>query len=264
MRRFLALSALALALPAACRSAHAPAAPTPWSVRVVVDGSAAGASQRTHDVRVAPGSTALEATRAAALVEQAWVCCSDDDVWSIDGLESDAARDGYWSWWLDGALGPGFAHQVPVHDGATIEWRYALADPQGLGAEPVARLAVASASACRALERFGGGRNLVAHGVQCRLEAHSALPRLSPTALPESWSALEPQVVVDGPPLTGVRALRFDPGLERADWEALGEACGRLGAARVAWTSERRSHAPSAAGCRGGESNPYSLAGNGF
>lgn len=227
-----ASAAFALAFAAAC-SAPQSAAPT-WRVRVSIDG-------RTSEVYVAPQATALDATRAAAEVEQDWVCCSDADVWAIGGKESDAARDGYWSWWLDGELGPGFAHQVPVHDAATVEWRYLVADPEGRGAEPVARIAALSASACAAIEAFGGGRNLVAHGESCRLSAHAPLPRLAPTAPAGTWSALALQCSVDAPvELAGVRALRFEPGLELDAWEALGAACGRLGAARVAWTAQRR------------------------
>lgn len=119
--------ALALALGAlACASASRRA--PDWTVRVTIDPGPPGVA-RTAEVRVPCGATALDATRAAAHVEQARVCCSDEDVWAIDGLESDTARGGYWSWWLDGALGPGLAHQVTLHDGAQVEWRYSVADP---------------------------------------------------------------------------------------------------------------------------------------
>lgn len=99
-----------------------------WTVQVTIDGGPQGAA-RTAAARVRPGATALDATRAVARVRQARVCCSDEDVWAIDGLESDPARGGYWSWWLDGELGPGLAHQVVVHEGAKVEWRFSVADP---------------------------------------------------------------------------------------------------------------------------------------
>lgn len=109
----------------ACASAPEP--DTLWTVHVTIDAGPHWPA-RTAPARVRPGATALDATRAVALVRQARVCCSDEDVWAIDGLESDPARGGYWSWWLDGKLGPGFAHQVRVHDGAQVEWRYSVAE----------------------------------------------------------------------------------------------------------------------------------------
>ncbi|HVS17578.1 MAG TPA: hypothetical protein VMT18_03175, partial [Planctomycetota bacterium] len=139
-----ALAALALLAATGCRSAaQAPA----WDVRVVVETGFGAHAPRTFDLRVEPGATALSATRRAVAVEQGWVCCSEQDMWAVDGLPSDPARDGWWSWWLDGELGPGFAHAVELHDGATVTWRYSLADPEGRGAEPVARIAALEPSA---------------------------------------------------------------------------------------------------------------------
>lgn len=164
-----------------------------------------------------------------------------EPAWNVHVVVDGAARDGYWSWWLDGELGPGFAHLVSVHDGATVEWRYLLSDPDGRGAEPVARVACLSAAACAAIEAFGAGRNLVAHGETCRIAAHASLPRLSPTAPARSWSAVDAQCAVDAKaPIEGPRTLSFDPGEELSDWEALGDLCGRVGAARVAWNARRR------------------------
>ena len=232
-------AALALVSALGCGApASAPRPAADWQVRVVVEEGRH--APRGFDVRVREGATALEATRAAVEVEQGWVCCSDEDVWAVAGLPSDPARDGYWSWWLDGELGPGFAHLVPLHDGATVTWRYELSDPDGRGAEPVTRLAALSASACAALEAFGAGRNLVAHGERCTLAAHAQLPRLSSDAAPERWQGLGFDALVDGPALDGVRALAFAPGSEAADWEALGALCGRRGAARAAWGAAQR------------------------
>jgi hypothetical protein len=119
--------ALALALTAtACRSAQEQ--DPRWTVQVTIDAGPRGGA-RSAAARVPPGATALDATLAVARVQQARVCCSDEDVWAIDGLESDPSRCGYWSWWLDGELGPGLAHQVVVHDGARVEWRFSVADP---------------------------------------------------------------------------------------------------------------------------------------
>lgn len=227
---------------AACRAASDDPASDTWKVLVVLDEGRGAESVRVADVRVAPDATALDATRAAARVEQDYVCCSREDVWAIDGLESDAARDGYWTWWLDGELGPGFAHQVPVHDGATVEWRYQLADPEGRGAAASTRIAALSVEACLALESFGGGNNLVAHGETCGLARHAALPRLSASQPASVWEALRIEWAVDCDPVpAGATALVFAPGFELAAWEALGAASGRLGAARVAWTSRSRS-----------------------
>jgi len=230
-----------LALSAACSATGAHDGRDALRVRVIVDKGQPGSAPAERDVRVAADATALDATRAAVAVVQDYVCCTSEDVWAIDGLGSDAARDGYWTWWLDGELGPGFAHQVPVRDGATIEWRYRLADPEGRGAEPVARLAVLSAAACAAVEAFGGRRNLVAHGPDCNLAAHAELPRLSPAEAHSAVRELELHALVDADePADGARDLRFAPGAGLEDWETLGAACGRLGAARVAWTARRR------------------------
>lgn len=233
---FPALLLLGAAL--ACRaSAPEPAAET-WRVQVVVD---TGAGPARHvDVRVAAGATALEATRAAVPVEQGWVCCSDEDVWAVDGLPSDPARDGWWSWLLDGEMGPGFAHLVALHDGATVTWRYGSMDPEGEGADPVARVAALDPSACTALESFGAGHNLVAHGVRCGIASHARLPRVGLDTPREVWADLHPEVVVDGPSVDGARALEFAPGHAAEAWEALGQACGRRGAARAVWAARQR------------------------
>jgi hypothetical protein len=226
------VAALALAAAPACGAPAADAAAPSRDVRIVVDEG--DGAPRGFEVQVAPGASALDATRAAVAVEQGWVCCSDADVWSVGGLPSDPARDGWWSWLLDGELGPGFAHQVELRDGATVTWRYTLGDLHGGGAPPVARVAALEPSACAALEAFGAGRNLVAHGAACALERHAHLPRLARDAPERDFEALELDALVDGPALAGVRALTFAPGSECAAWEALGALCGRRAAARAA------------------------------
>ena len=236
--RRVAVALLAL-VPLGCGTARAPAPEArALEVAVTIDYGTDGRAPRRELVHLPAGSSVLAATRAMGSVQQAWVCCSDEDVFAIDGLASDPARDGYWTWWLGDALGPGFAHEVALHGGESITWTYRRAGPQGLGAEPVTRMATLTPQACAALASIGADRNLVAHAETCELQAHGALPRLAPGAPDELLTGLQVQWLVPVGPRAlpaGVRAVDFGPGSTLAQWEALGSACGRLGAARVAW-----------------------------
>lgn len=116
----LALAGLLLANDPAAR-------PTPLeSVRVTlaIDFGRAERPRIEREIEIAAGSNVVDVTRAVAPVEQDRLCCSPEDVWSIDGIGPDVRHHAYWSWKLDGRSGPNFPAKYVVADGDRIEWIY--------------------------------------------------------------------------------------------------------------------------------------------
>ncbi|MBM3990909.1 MAG: hypothetical protein FJ298_07860 [Planctomycetes bacterium] len=114
-------------------------------VALRIDFGSAGGTALEREVTLARGSNVVDATRRVAAVEQDWLCCSPDDVWSIGGVGPDTRLDRYWMWKLDGALGPNFPAKHVLSDGARVEWIYSgRSQPMKLEARAVSLLPAAT------------------------------------------------------------------------------------------------------------------------
>lgn len=58
----------------------------PITVVVELDFGSSGRPPLERQVELPRGSTPVDAARALAPVEQDWLCCSGEDVWSISGV----------------------------------------------------------------------------------------------------------------------------------------------------------------------------------
>ncbi len=135
---------------------------------------------RTEVVQVPTGATVVDATRALAPVEQDWLCCSDDDVWSIDGVGPDPRFDRYWAWTLDGRGGPDLPARYKLQDGARIGWRYSAPKlPEKVDARIVSLLPAAT----DIVLALGGDAGLVGLSHLCVQPPHRSVPRVMSTSL---------------------------------------------------------------------------------
>jgi len=135
---------------------------------------------RTEVVHVPAGATVVDVTRAVAPVEQDWLCCSDDDVWSIDGVGPDPRLDRYWAWTLDGRGGPDLPARHKVQDGARIGWRYGAPRlPEKLDARIVSLLPAAT----EIVLALGGDKGLVGVSHLCAQPPGAPVPRVMSTSL---------------------------------------------------------------------------------
>ncbi len=75
-------------------------------------------------VRIPEGSTALDATRAAAAVRTGLACCDPLDIDAINGVASDPENEGWWLYEYNGHKGPVSAYRLKLSDGDRLVWRY--------------------------------------------------------------------------------------------------------------------------------------------
>lgn len=139
-----------------------------------------------REVTLARGSTAVDAARALATVEQDWLCCSNDDVWSIGGVGPDPRSDLYWMWKLGEDMGPDLPARYVVQNGDRIEWTYA-GDLQvtQLEARAVSLLPAATEIAIA----IGAESALVGVSHLCAMPQGANLPRvMSTTVDSDRWS----------------------------------------------------------------------------
>lgn len=104
-----------------------PTLPAPHAtirVTLAIDFGRAERPRIEREIEIAAGSNVVDATRAVAPVEQDRLCCSPEDVWSIDGVGPDVRHQAYWYWKLDGRPGPNFPAKYVVAAGDRIEWIY--------------------------------------------------------------------------------------------------------------------------------------------
>lgn len=132
------------------------------------------------------GSNLVDATRKVAPLEQDWLCCSKDDVWSIGGVGPDTRLDRYWMWKKDGALGPNFPVKHVLSDGERIEWIYSGGTtPVKLEARAVSLLPAATEIALA----IGAENALVGLSHLCPQPAGRELPRVMSTSVDsDAWS----------------------------------------------------------------------------
>lgn len=139
---------------------------------------------RTVDVD--RGADVVTATRAALPVEQDWLCCSPQDVWSIDGVGPDPRLDRYWSWRLDGRPGPNLPARHRLQGGETVVWNYGAGTLPNAGTVRVVSLLPAATEIAIAV---GGEASLVALSHLCRQPDGKSLPRVMRTRIDsENWS----------------------------------------------------------------------------
>jgi iron complex transport system substrate-binding protein len=151
-----------------------------------VDFGPIGRPAVVRELKLPRGTNLVEATRRVCSVEQDWLCCSKDDVWSIDGVGPDTRLDRYWMWNLDGAMGPNFPVKHVVSDGERIEWLYVGGkEPVKLEARAVSLLPAATEIALA----IGAENALVGLSHLCRQPQGRELPRvMSTTVDSDAWS----------------------------------------------------------------------------
>lgn len=151
-----------------------------------VDFGSIGRPAVVRELKLPRGTNLVEATRSACRVEQDWLCCSKEDVWSIDGVGPDTRLDRYWMWKLDGALGPNFPVKHFVSDGERIEWVYVGGkEPVKLEARAISLLPAATEIAIA----IGAENALVGLSHLCRQPQGRELPRvMSTTVDSDAWS----------------------------------------------------------------------------
>lgn len=136
-------------------------------VDVAIDFGPTGRAPLGAEVLLPAGSTPIDAARALTEVEQDWLCCSDDDVWSIGGLDPDARLDRYWFWRVDGVPGPVAPSAHVLSSGERIEWVYDELRPElcpdpSRPEEPAGRIVSLVPAATEIAIAVGGGDQLVA------------------------------------------------------------------------------------------------------
>lgn len=99
------------------------------SVEIAVDFGPLNKPPVTRTVRVPEGATVLSATRAAADVRTAFVCCDPEDVLSINGVACDPENEGWWLYEYNGLKGPVSAHRLKLFDGDRVRWFYVRKGP---------------------------------------------------------------------------------------------------------------------------------------
>jgi len=155
-------------------------------VSLRIDFGPAGKPALEREVTLPRGSNVVDATRHVASVEQDWLCCSKDDVWSIGGVGPDTRLDRYWMWKLDGALGPNFPVKHALSEGERIEWIYSGGTkPVNLKARAVSLLPAATEIAIA----IGAENALVGLSHLCVQPAGGQLPRVMSTSVDSNaWS----------------------------------------------------------------------------
>ncbi|HVM32665.1 MAG TPA: DUF4430 domain-containing protein [bacterium] len=93
-------------------------------VRVMVDFGEGSRPPIRREVFLAPGATVVDATRAAASLEQGVVCCDPRDVAAIGGLHCDKRAHAFWLYWVDDKSGGVPAYQYKLKSGDRLVWRY--------------------------------------------------------------------------------------------------------------------------------------------
>ncbi len=139
-----------------------------------------------RSVEVQRGASVVDATKAAAALEQDWLCCSAEDVWAIDGVGPDARLDRYWFWTLNDKGGPNLPARHKLEGGERIGWKYGVGSlPDNLEARVVSLLPAATEIAIA----VGGERALVGLSHLCRPPQGVELPRVMSTSIDsEAWS----------------------------------------------------------------------------
>ncbi len=97
-----------------------------FHVQVEVDFGPIGKPTLRKSVEVKEGNTALDATKMAVPLKQAFVCCDPEDVETIDGVKCDPEREGWWLYEVNGAKAPVSAHRFRLAEGDRVRWYYVI------------------------------------------------------------------------------------------------------------------------------------------
>ncbi|MBL9078426.1 MAG: ABC transporter substrate-binding protein [Planctomycetes bacterium] len=155
-------------------------------MEVTVDVDFGDRPRVVRKVAIERGADVVTATRAALPVEQDWLCCSPQDVWSIDGIGPDPRLDRYWSWRLGCAPGPDLPARHRLQGGETVVWKYGGGTLPNRGSVRVVSLLPAATEIAIAV---GGEASLVALSHLCRQPDRANLPRVMRTRIDsDTWS----------------------------------------------------------------------------
>jgi len=100
-------------------------------VRVEVDDGPQGKATDRKKVLLPKGSTVVDATRAAAKMEQGFVCCDAKDVRTLNGVRCDPKKNGWWLYEVNGKMGQVAAHRYVLKEGDRVTWRYRTLKDKG-------------------------------------------------------------------------------------------------------------------------------------
>ena len=116
----------ALSLTPACVSNGDPNVPV--AVRVEIDYGPAERSPESAMLLIAKRSTPADVLTLAAETVQGYVCCTKNDVFSVNGVEASYAKNLYWDWELNGQpqeLAPDRYH---LTNGDRVTWVFRETD----------------------------------------------------------------------------------------------------------------------------------------
>jgi len=95
-------------------------------VKVEVDDGPRGKATQRKKIVLPQGSTVVDATRAAADMEQGFVCCDAKDVKTLNGVRCDPKKNGWWLYEVNGKMGQVAAHRHVLKEGDRVTWRYRI------------------------------------------------------------------------------------------------------------------------------------------
>jgi hypothetical protein len=101
-------------------------------VEVELDKGHRGA-RKSKKVVLPPGSTVVDATKAAWPTRQGFVCCDPKDVKAIEGLSCDPKAKEWWLYEVNGKMGKVSAHRRVLKDGDRVTWKYRVLKGPGAG-----------------------------------------------------------------------------------------------------------------------------------
>ncbi len=192
------------------------AKPAPNHIEVAIDFGPAELPPLSGEIALASQSTPIDAARALTSLEQDWLCCSKEDVWSIGGVGPDPRLDRYWFWRVNGRAGPTAPAAYHLEPGDRVEWIYAGHDApakevqsQMLNGSP--RVISLLPAATEIVDAVGGEAMLVGLTHLCPQPPGRDVPRVLTTSIDSDvWDMASIDRAVRESALTRVSPYRLD------------------------------------------------------
>ncbi len=99
------------------------------AVSVDVDFGPSGRGSRSAMVLLPKGGTPSDALAQALPVVRGFVCCTRDDVWSVDGVATDPEAGLFWLWHRGGQPARLPADRHELGNGDHVRWVFAQGEP---------------------------------------------------------------------------------------------------------------------------------------
>jgi hypothetical protein len=197
-------------------SARARQEPSPSArIELTIDFGPAGRPPLSAEVELAGEGTSIDAARALTSVEQDWLCCSKDDVWSIGAVGPDPRLDRYWFWSVNGRAGPTAPAEHRLEPGDRLEWRYsgyeARAQESSCAVDPAVRVISLLPAATGIVVAVGGEGMLVGLSHLCPQPEGRELPRVLSASIDSSaWDMAAIDRAVRASSASGAPLYRLD------------------------------------------------------